>query len=224
MKNLLLLILLLFAVTSCSDKSMPQQNDDTTPENPTVGKIAAWNRGMWVSYDANPNKTKGHTSGYSHALVSWRLLGTDPSSVAFDIYKSENGESEKKLNVDSIKNTTCWADANINAAVENVYRVTLTGSSQTLCKYSFTSEMAKTFFRKIILNSGVPNAALTYEANDAQVGDLDGDGEMEIVLKRQPYDGANQGGWHDGTTLLEAYKIDGTFLWQIDMGININVV
>ena len=44
---------------------------------------------------------------------------------------------------------------------------------------------------------------------------------MEIVLKRQPYDGANQGGWREGTTLLEAYKLDGTFLWQIDMGINI---
>ncbi|MBP1615352.1 MAG: hypothetical protein H6Q13_2800 [Bacteroidetes bacterium] len=221
MKNLLLLILCLFAVASCSDKSMSQQDDDTTPEDSTVGEVIASNRAMWVSYDANPNKTKGHTSGYSHALVSWRLLGTDPSDVAFDIYKSENGESEKKLSVDPIKNTTCWADTNINAAVDNVYRVTLTGSSETLCEYRFTAEMAKTFFRKITLNLGVPNAALTYEANDAQVGDLDGDGEMEIVLKRQPYDGANQGGWHDGTTLLEAYKIDGTFLWQIDMGINI---
>lgn len=67
----------------------------------------------------------------------------------------------------------------------------------------------------------VPDASLTYSPDDIQVGDLDGDGELEIVLKREPYDGANQGGWRNGTTLLEAYKMDGTFLWQIDMGINI---
>ena len=50
---------------------------------------------------------------------------------------------------------------------------------------------------------------------------MDGDGELEIVVKREPYDGANQGGWNNGSTLLEAYKMDGTFLWQIDLGINI---
>ena len=54
-----------------------------------------------------------------------------------------------------------------------------------------------------------------------RVGDLDGDGELEIVVKREPYDGANQGGWRNGTTLLEAYKMNGTLLWQIDLGINI---
>ncbi len=45
---------------------------------------------------------------------------------------------------------------------------------------------------------------------------------MEIILKRQPYDGANQGGWHDGTTLLEAYELDGTFygrlIWELIFG------
>ena len=29
--------------------------------------------------------------------------------------------------------------------------------------------------------------------DDIQLGDLDGDGELEIVVKREPYDGANQG-------------------------------
>lgn len=53
--------------------------------------------------------------------------------------------------------------------------------------------MAETFYRAIRLNSNLPDPSLTYAANDAQVGDLDGDGVMEIVLKRQPYDGANQG-------------------------------
>jgi rhamnogalacturonan endolyase len=67
----------------------------------------------------------------------------------------------------------------------------------------------------------VPDAALTYAPDDIQLGELDGDGELEIVIKREPYDGANQGGWRNGTTLLEAYKLDGTFLWRIDLGLNI---
>ncbi len=67
----------------------------------------------------------------------------------------------------------------------------------------------------------VPDASITYSPDDIQLGDLDGDGELEIVVKREPYDGANMGVWFNGTTLLEAYKMDGTFLWRIDLGINI---
>ena len=44
---------------------------------------------MWVSYDPTPRGTLNHTSGYSHALVSWRLLPTDPDNLAFDIYKAK---------------------------------------------------------------------------------------------------------------------------------------
>lgn len=40
-------------------------------------------------------------------------------------------------------------------------------------------------------------------ADDIQVGELDGDGEMEIVIKREPYDGANQG---DGIMVLLYWK------------------
>ena len=47
--------------------------------------------------------------------------------------------------------------------------------------------------------------------NDAAVGDLDGDGEYEIVLKQEqrPRDNSQKG--TTGETKLEAYKLDGTF-------------
>src|SRR5439155_5235986 len=57
--------------------------------------------------------------------------------------------------------------------------------------------------------------------NDAAVGDLDGDGEYEIVLKQEmrPRDNSQKG--RTGETKLEAYKLDGTFLWRINLGKNI---
>lgn len=211
-------------IAACGDEQIlsPEENGTNTGPKEEPGKaIIIGERSMWVSYDPTPRGTLNHTSGYSHALVSWRLLPTDPTNIAFDIYKSEDNGQETKLNETPVTNSTCWADKTINARTTSVYRVTVAGSEQTLCEYTFTPQMAETFYRAIRLNTHVPDPALTYAANDAQVGDLDGDGVMEIILKRQPYDGANQGGWREGTTLLEAYKLDGTFLWQIDMGINI---
>ena len=58
-------------------------------------------------------------------MISWRLLKTDPSNVAFDIYKSVDGETEVKLNEEPISNTTSWVDADIDVSKTNVYRVTL---------------------------------------------------------------------------------------------------
>ncbi len=198
---------------------------------PSVGKkknfrlppveVVTGNRAMWVSYDPISGDDVNATTGISSALVSWRLLKTDPANVAFDIYKSEDGGAEQKLNESPIVNATCWSDETIDVSKNNTYRVTLAGTAETLCDYQFTSVMAEKFYHEIRLNMNVPDASLTYSPDDIQVGDLDGDGELEIVVKREPYDGANQGEWKNGTTLLEAYKMDGSFLWQIDMGINI---
>ncbi len=220
------LIGMLLFIIACGDESIqsPENNNTNNAENQEEEpkeEVIKGERSMWVSYDPNYKEVKQHTSGYSHALISWRLLPTDPDNISFDIYKSEDNGQETKLNETPIEHTTCWADKDINPQTTNTYRVTISGSKETLCEYTLTPSMAQTFYRAIRLNTNVPNPAITYNANDAQVGDLDGDGVMEIILKRQPYDGANKGGWQEGTTLLEAYKLDGTFLWQIDMGINI---
>lgn len=202
-----------------SDKPNNNGPEEILPDLPT--DIITGSRAMWVSYDPISNSDANNASGISSALISWRLLLTDPANTAFDIYKSEDGGGEVKLNEEAITNATCWTDANINPEKTNYYRVTLTGQTETLCDYTFTPQMASKFYWEIVLNANVPDASLTYSPDDIQVGDLDGDGELEIVVKREPYDGANQGGWRNGTTLLEAYKMDGTFLWQIDLGINI---
>ena len=214
----------LLAIVACSDNDpvVEVNNDNPTEELPPLPtEVITGSRAMWVSYDPISASDSNNSSGISSALISWRLLKTDPSNVAFDIYKSVDGEAEVKLNEEPISNTTSWVDADIDVSKTNVYWVTLANQTETLCDYTFTSEMAEKFYHEIRLNLNVPDASITYSPDDIQLGDLDGDGELEIVVKREPYDGANMGVWFNGTTLLEAYKMDGTFLWQIDLGINI---
>ena len=215
----------LLAIVACSDNdpvvevNNGNQTEEELPPLPT--EVITGSRAMWVSYDPISASDPNNASGIASALISWRLLKTDPSNVAFDIYKSVDGETEVKLNEEPISNTTSWVDADIDVSKTNVYRVTLANQAETLCDYTFTSEMAEKFYHEIRLNMNVPDASITYSPDDIQLGDLDGDGELEIVVKREPYDGANMGVWFNGTTLLEAYKMDGTFLWRIDLGINI---
>lgn len=219
-KNIFLLGLLTLGFAACSDDD-PVVVVETPELPPLPTEVITGTRAMWVSYDPTPNIDANSTTGIAEALISWRYLKTDPTNVAFDIYKTAAGSAEVKLNDAPITDASCWQDATIDPTVDNHYRVTLAGQTETLCEYDFTTQKAQTFYHKIALNNAFTDATVNYNADDVQVAELDGDGELEIIVKREPYDGANQGGWQNGTTLLEAYKMDGTFLWRIDLGINI---
>ncbi|MBN1653346.1 MAG: rhamnogalacturonan lyase [Deltaproteobacteria bacterium] len=66
------------------------------------------------------------------------------------------------------------------------------------------------------------NEAYTYSANDASVGDADGDGRYEIFLKWEPSNAKdNSQSGCTGNVYLDAYSLDGDRLWRIDLGINI---
>ncbi len=61
-----------------------------------------------------------------------------------------------------------------------------------------------------------------YHANDMSVGDIDGDGEYEYFLKWDPsnsHDVSHRG--YTGHQFIDCYKLDGTLLWRLDMGVNI---
>jgi len=60
-----------------------------------------------------------------------------------------------------------------------------------------------------------------YSANDASLADLDGDGEYEIILKWDCNGKDNSHKGYSGLCLLDAYKLDGTKLWRINLGHNI---
>ncbi|MBQ8002895.1 MAG: hypothetical protein IJ297_05570, partial [Clostridia bacterium] len=63
---------------------------------------------------------------------------------------------------------------------------------------------------------------VTYSPNDCAIDDLDGDGKYEIVLKWDPSDSKDAAtGGNSDRVYIDAYEFDGTFMWRINMGVNI---
>ena len=66
------------------------------------------------------------------------------------------------------------------------------------------------------------DTVITYAINDSSATDVDGDGEYEILVKWSPSNAKDVSQWgYTGTQVIDCYKIDGTLLWRVDMGINI---
>lgn len=155
----------------------------------------------------------------SGVYIGWRLLATDNPDVKFDVFK--NGT--QKLNSEPITNSTNYFHNNGLLTDKYSVRTILNGV------YVDTSDEVKpwpTFYKTIKLNrpvSGVNKSGIySYSPNDCSVGDLDGDGQYEIVVKWDPSDSQdNSKSGYTGNVYLDAYEFDGTFLWRIDLGKNI---
>lgn len=206
--------------TSCSDDEVVS-SEPVTPEVPVVEypDVTMFDtRGMMVSYDP--------AHGELGALVSWKWMNDDPNDSSYDIYRSVNGGEFKKLNSAPIAKSTNYKDLSVDVSKINTYELRFAGSGEALDSYKFTPEMAATFYHSIHLNmNGLPEipAGEQYYVSDASVGDLDGDGKYEIIVKRQTasIDNANPG-FAYGSALLEAYRLDnGAFMWRVELGPNI---
>ena len=71
---------------------------------------------------------------------------------------------------------------------------------------------------------GTPSRLVTvnYSANDATMADLDGDGQLEIILKWDPSNSRdNSQSGLTSPTILEALRLDGTSMWRVNLGCNI---
>lgn len=160
----------------------------------------------------------------SDVIVSWRYLSSDPIKTAFNVYR--NGE---KLTERPVSTGTLFRDHNpSNASATYEVRPVLKGKETHHIDGSY------------ILPANAPNGYLdiplqkpadgttpagdtyTYTPNDASIGDVDGDGEYEIILKWDPsnsHDNSHDG--YTGEVLIDCYKLSGQHLWRINLGKNI---
>ena len=155
--------------------------------------------------------------GNYDVFISWRMLGTDPEDVAFNVYRVTNGTTTEKLNETPITDVTFYIDKIKDVTPKYYYvRPIIDGVEQ---EASAGFQLHERLQKYIAIPIQTPEG---YTPNDAAVGDLNGDGKLDIVLKQEksPYDNS-QNGVCTGTTKLEGYTIDGEFLWRIDLGVNI---
>src|SRR5688572_27494770 len=169
------------------------------------------------------------TSG-SQVYVGWRLFGTDASGTAFNLYRSSNGGAAQLLNGTPLTGSTNFVDTSAPTTQSNAYfvRPVLNGVEQA-ASASFTLPANAPTQQYLNISLQIPPSgttptgeSYTYTANDLSVGDLDGDGELEYVLKWDPTNARdNSQAGYTGNVFLDAYELNGTRMWRIDLGRNI---
>lgn len=160
----------------------------------------------------------------STVTVSWRYLSSDPMDTGFNVYR--NG---KKITPEPVNAGTFYDDsyASPDAATYEV-RPVVKGKETNRKNGRYTLPAnAPTGYIQIPMQkpaNGVTPAGdtYTYSPNDASIGDVNGDGEYEIILKWDPsnsHDNAHDG--YTGEVLIDCYRLNGEQLWRINLGKNI---
>jgi len=157
--------------------------------------------------------------GGDKVYLGWRMLGTDPEDISFNVYRSTGGAKAVKLNKAPISTSTNFVDDNADNTKSNSYFVKVVkGGKETEVGESFTLPANAPVQQYI----SIPLKTIPgYTPNDTSVGDLDGDGEYEIILHQT---GVSRDTPSPGLTdppIFQAYKLDGTLLWEINLGKNI---
>ena len=202
-------------------------------------------RGLWATVAPTASDVNGgsYPKDYGKVLVSWRMLPGDDENTDFDLYRTIGDGKEVRLNGISKRQelkATCFQHNAFSSVTGDIhYRLTYAGSNVTIGSFTMPKEQAtqKVPYISIPLKSteDVSDLAdIKYQANDCSVGDLDGDGQMEIVVKRllTIYDSEGnviQDSEAAGETdprarhiaVFDAYKLDGTLLWRVMSGPNI---
>jgi hypothetical protein len=161
--------------------------------------------------------------------VGWRMQGCEydphtPDAVAYNLYRDGH-------KIATVKDSTNYLDT--SGSVRSTYSVRVVREGVEGEDSGNASVWAENYLRIPLTpppagkTPGSPvcdnaDESYGYDANDGSVGDLDGDGEYEIVLKWQPQNSKdNSQSGCTGNVYLDAYKLDGTRLWRIDLGVNI---
>lgn len=163
-------------------------------------------RGVVVSKDA---------SGY---LVSWRKLAQEPERVQYNVYVRKNGGGYVLLNARPLSKTNLKVPAASLPVGSEVTVTTVSGGRESAFSQPYkvkaqawNNVVADVNFETAVLNPNDYRTVFVWPA------DLDGDGEFEYVVSRQSTVSISE-----RTHKLQAYRADGTCMWTVDMGPNVN--
>ncbi|MBC7904398.1 MAG: rhamnogalacturonan lyase [Gemmatimonadaceae bacterium] len=150
------------------------------------------------------------------AFVSWRLLASDPDAISFNVYAVKKGKTIK-VNKAPVVKTTWIEDAGRDTTeTVNYFVKALVKGKESAASGSCTLRAGTLPYQSLPLLTPAG-----YTPNDASVGDLDGDGEYEIILHQTGRAKDNSQAGITDPPLIQAYKMDGTLMWTINLGKNI---
>jgi rhamnogalacturonan endolyase len=154
-------------------------------------------------------------AGRDSVFVSWRLLHSDADNVAFNVYRQANGSKPVRLNAKPLTEATSMMDVSPLPNGRYIYSVKPVRGGKTSTFVLDKKNGGKPWF-------DIPlQAPEKYTPGDLSAGDLDGDGDYELVVHMT---GVGRDNSQKGITdppIFQAYKMDGTLLWTINLGKNI---
>ena len=147
-------------------------------------------------------------------FCSWRILGEEYYDVTYNIYRDGT-----KLNAEPLQ-VSNFVDASGSEGSKYTVTAVVRGKEQA------QSEEATVWSQgwlEITPDHG--NLASTYQPNDACMADVDGDGQLEILIKMWNQSDVAAGlpreGYQGEYSLIEVYKLNGKKLWWIECGPNL---
>lgn len=119
--------------------------------------------------------------GGGKVFIGWRLLGTEPPELSFNVYRASGTSAPVKLNASPLTGPTHFQDTLDNLDVSSTYtvRAIVNGREQDAGR-GFTLPAKAPVQNYIQFPLKLPDAT---SPGDASAADLDGDGDYEIVLK-----------------------------------------
>ena len=143
--------------------------------------------------------------------LSWRFLGTDDESkTTFNILRDGETIVENRYE-------TFYKDNKGGSSYQIVTLVDGVPVDTTAAVKPWDKN-----YLSLKLQRPPAGSDYSYSPNDCSVGDVDGDGQYEIFVKWDPSNSKdNSQGGITGNVYIDCYRLDGTFLWRVDLGKNI---
>lgn len=151
----------------------------------------------------------------SGMMVSWRFLADDSDNSIFKLYRNN-----ALIYTSNAGNATCYLDKDGKST--DTYKVETVESGTVVSSDTCAMQSGSNYLEVKLDVPKAQTSGITYSPNDCTVGDVDGDGQYELFVKWDPSNSKDnsQKGKTD-KVFIDCYKIDGTKLWRIDLGVNI---
>lgn len=151
--------------------------------------------------------------------IGWRILGTDPDNLAFNLYRKSGTKNALRINTDPITGASNFTDSSASTTENNTWFVksVLNGvEKETLGSFTIPSNSPDKPYLSIPIKE-----KKGYIPNDVSTGDLNGDGKYDLIVHMTGKGADNSFKGITDPPVFQAYTLDGTFLWEINLGKNI---